>query len=189
MVQTIIFDFYGVLAFNGWQNFKAKYFTGKPEQSRAVFELGRKADAGRAEYAEFVRFTAQKTGASEDIVRYQLEHTVPNDELLAYIRDQLKPKYKLGILSNASSDIVGRILTPEDEAMFDAIILSHHVGLTKPDTRMYRTAAEHLRTAASDCLFVDDQQQHIDGAKEIGMQTILYTKFVQFKADFKKLSN
>lgn len=190
MVRAVIFDFYGVLALNGWQGFKAKHFTAQPRLWNAVFELGRKVDAGLADYAELIGFTAKKTGQPEATVRYQLEHTVANEELLAYIAAELKPRYKLGILSNAGNDdVVLHVLSPEQERLFDAITLSHHVGLTKPDTGMYKAAAQKLQVAAKNCLFVDDQERHISGAEAVGMQTILYTNFAQFKTDFKQLAS
>ncbi len=185
--RAIIFDLYGVLALNGWQAFKAKHFSDKPGTWDEVFELGRQVDAGLAQYAELIRFTAQKTGEFEATVRYQLEHTLPNEQLLEYIGRQLKPRYMLAILSNASSNVVGHILAPAQEDLFEAIVLSHHVGLTKPDIRMYKAAAAKLGVDTSECIFVDDQERHASGAKDAGMQAVVYSTFEQFKAQIEEV--
>ena len=89
-IKAVIFDLYGVLALNGWQAFKAKHFTDRVEVWDQIFEIGRKVDAGLADYDELIRFTAEEAEESEATVRYQLEHTSANDELLDYIRTDLK---------------------------------------------------------------------------------------------------
>lgn len=188
MKRAVIFDFYGVLALNGWQAFKAKHFSEHVETWDEVFELGRKVDAGLADYSDLISFTAKKTGESEDMVRYQLEHTVANDELLGYIAAKLKPKYKLGILSNASNpEVLGDVLSVQQLALFSSTTLSREVGYTKPEPEMYEAAASRLGVEAGECVFIDDQERHALGAREIGMQALVYTNLEQFKSDFEAL--
>jgi HAD superfamily hydrolase (TIGR01509 family) len=183
MPRAIIFDFYGVLALNGWQEFKQRHFADRPEVWDQVYRLGRRVDAREVSRDELVAFTAKVSGQSEATVREQLDHSVANDELFDYIAADLHGRCKLGILSNASTNVVEHILSPEQAALFDAAVLSHHVGMTKPDVRMYRHIAEKLGVAPAECVFVDDQARHLAGAAAAGMQTILYTNFMQLKHD------
>ncbi len=186
-IRAVIFDLYGVLALNGWQAFKAKHFTGREDVWTEVFELGRKVDVGTADITELVRFTAKKAGVSEETVRYQLNHSVANEELLDYIAAELKPNYKIGILSNASStQVLDEVFSPEQAALFNSITLSHHVGLTKPDKRMYEAAAERLGMQIGECVFIDDQDRHAQGARDAGMQALVYSDLPTLK---KKLAN
>lgn len=175
MTRAIIFDLYGVLALNGWQAFKAKHFTEREVVWDQVFELGRKVDAGLADYDELISFTAQQTGETEATVRYQLEHTLPNELLLDYIATTLKPHYKLAILSNASNEAVLQIFTPQQRQLFDAVVFSHHVGVTKPHRDMYHVVAGKLDADVEDCLFIDDQERHVHGAHDAGMPGLVYT--------------
>ncbi len=187
-IRAVIFDLYGVLALNGWQAFKAHHFAEHEDTWTEVFELGRRVDAGQADYAELIQFTAEKTGESEATVRYQLEHTLANDELLSYIEAELKPRYKLGILSNASStNVLDEVLTPEQVALFSSVTLSHHVGLTKPDKDMYQAAADRLGVPVEECLFVDDQERHVAGALAAGMQAVVYTDVLALKGEIARL--
>lgn len=181
MAKAIIFDLYGVLAINGWQAFKEFHFSDRPEVWTQVFELGKMVDAGLKDYDDLVQFTAEQTGQPASVVRHQLEHTVANEPLLEYIRTELKPHYKIGILSNAGSNIVERIFTPEQQAIFDAIVLSHHVGLTKPHAGMYQTIANRLSVEPADCLFIDDQERHVNGALDAGMQAFIYTDLAELR--------
>jgi HAD superfamily hydrolase (TIGR01509 family) len=184
MVQAIVFDLYGVLAINGWQVFKAVHFADREDVWDRVFQLGRQVDAGLSDYAELVRFTSEATGESEAMVRYQLEHTVANTELLDFIHMELLGQYTLGILSNASNDeVIERIFTTEQRYLFDAITLSHHVGMSKPDVRMYEVMADKLQVGIKACLFIDDRAHHVKGARQAGMQALLYTNMDEFKKE------
>jgi FMN phosphatase YigB (HAD superfamily) len=183
MVQAIIFDLYGVLAINGWQSFKAKHFSDREDLWDQVFRIGKQVDTGVSDYEELVRFTAEASGQSEATVRYQLEHTVANEELLRFIHDDLKGQYKLGILSNAGDDeVLDRIFTPEQRSLFDAITLSREIGIPKPDPRTYNFIADALSVPTGDCIFIDDQERHTAGAREAGMQSILFTDVTELKA-------
>lgn len=187
-LKAIVFDLYGVLALNGWQAFKAKHFTDRPEVWDQVFQIGRKVDAGQAQYDELISFTAAQAGETEATVRFQLEHTSANDELLEYIRTDLKPWYFVGILSNAHrAEVVSEIFSPEQEDLFTEIILSHHTGLVKPDVRMYRTMADRLGVQPTECVFVDDQERHVEGAQAAGMQGVVYQGVPELKSTLGRL--
>jgi len=187
-IKAVVFDLYGVLALNGWQAFKARHFSDRVEVWDQIFEIGRKVDAGLADYDELIKFTAQQAGESEETVRYQLEHTSANVELLDYIKTDLKPWYFIGILSNAHrAEVVGEIFTPEQEDMFTEIILSHHTGLVKPDTRMYEAIANKLGVLPEEAVFVDDQERHVDGAKNAGMHGLVFTDVPTLRSDLGRL--
>jgi putative hydrolase of the HAD superfamily len=187
-VKAVVFDLYGVLALNGWQAFKAHHFTDRPQVWDQVFAIGRKVDAGQANYDELIQFTAQQAGETPETVRYQLEHTVANNELLEYIKTDLKRWYSIGILSNASrAEVVSEIFSADQEDMFTEIILSHHVGLTKPDARMYQSIADELGVQTGECVFVDDQERHVTGARDAGMQALVYTNVPSLKVALSSL--
>ncbi len=49
------------------------------------------------------------------------------------------------------------------------------VGLRKPDSAIYRFAAETLQVKLSDCLFIDDRADNVEAARSVGMDAILMT--------------
>lgn len=188
MIKAVIFDLYGVLAINGWQAFKAEHFADREATWDQVYQLGRQVDAGLSDYAELVRFTAEATGESEATVRFQLEHTVANTELLDFIEADLQGRYKLGILSNASKgEVIDHIFSPKQRALFDEIVLSRQLGLAKPDPLAYETTALKLGLLPEECLFVDDREHHAEGAREAGMSAILFTDVKELKMELMKL--
>lgn len=186
-VRAVIFDIYGVLGLNGWQAFKHKHFDSDPSSWDALRDIGQQVDAGAMETHELVSAVAKVAGVSEAEVEKQLDDTVPNEPLLAFIRT-LKPRYAVGVLSNASKpDIVECIFSEADQKLFDAVITSFHVGYTKPDTRMFEAICIQLGVKPQECIFIDDQLRHLEAGKQTGMRTVQYRSAQQTILDVSEI--
>ncbi len=105
----------------------------------------------------------------------------------------LKEKYQLALVSNCALGTDKTIHALGLTGFFSCIILSYRVGVRKPDKRMYHTALECLGLKAEECVFVADEISDLEGAKEIGLETILVqqglstfrdAKNATFKPDF-----
>jgi putative hydrolase of the HAD superfamily len=82
---------------------------------------------------------------------------------------------RTGLLSNGVPEIVARINTDRPLAdLFDVVVVSFEVGLTKPDPAIYRHALERLGAEPRTTLFVDDRQENVDAAAALGMQVIRF---------------
>lgn len=186
-IKAVIFDIYGVLGLNGWQAFKQKHFEARPESWDALRAIGEEVDAGRMQTHELVTAVANVAGVSEKNVQQQLDNTQPNTALIEFIRT-LKPAYKIGVLSNASRpDIVRHIFADEDQALFDAVITSFHVGYTKPDPEMFSIICKQLGVEPAECIFIDDQARHLQAGADVGMQTVGYISAEQTIHDVQEL--
>lgn len=186
-VRAVIFDLYGVLGLNGWQDFKHRHFDGHWDVWEPLRMLGQRADAGEATDQEFIDAIAAATGETAATVRYQFDHTQPNIALLTFIKEALKGRYKLGLLSNTSHDVLDGILTAEQQDLFDANVMSVFVGLAKPDPAMFTLMCGRLGVTSEECIMVDDQQRHLDAAAALGMKTVLYTSAKQTEHDITEL--
>lgn len=111
----------------------------------------------------------------------------PNEALLTYIRTKLKPKYKIGIISNAAADWIGEILTKEDVALFDDIVLSHKAGFAKPEPAIYEISLKNLGVRANEAIFIDDIEDYCGAAMSLGMQAINYRSFEQMDQELDSL--
>lgn len=49
------------------------------------------------------------------------------------------------------------------------VVLSDQVGVRKPDPRIFELTAERLGVATSACLFVDDTEENLPPAQNLGM--------------------
>lgn len=186
MIKAIIFDCFGVLAADGWSPFKRQYLADS-EKALAVAKIGKAVDEGERSYEDMITETAHIAGVTEQVVRVAVEHKVPNEELFTYIASTLKPQYKIGLLSNASYNVLKHLFTPEQVKVFDATALSYEIGLVKPNIDMFHAIAGRLGVAVEECVLVDDQARHCAGALAIGMQAIEYTSVEQCRAELQKI--
>ncbi len=60
-------------------------------------------------------------------------------------------------------------------------------GLRKPALAAYECVAAHLQQDPGSCIFIDDRQVNIDGAKAAGMQGILFKSAEQLQQELHSL--
>ena len=186
MIRAVVFDCFGVLASDGWLPYKARYFGDSPELMERATELNRQVDAGILGFDDFMRSMADMAGLSEADARQQIENNIPDEEVFALIA-RLKPRYKIGLLSNAGDNWLNDIFTPGQVAQFDAVALSYDMGHSKPEFVAYQTIARRLGVLPEECIFIDDQPRYVAGAEEAGMRGVLYTNAEHLQAELAKL--
>ena len=189
MVRAIVFDCFGVLASDGWLPYRDKYFSNDPILLEKAMSMNKDVDAGRVTYDDFIKEVAVMASLPENIARADIENNIPNNDLFTYIKDELKPGYKIGMLSNAGANWLDHIFTPDQVALFDATAISYELGFIKPDPRTYHAIAERLDVNPDECVFIDDQPKYCDGASQVGMQAIRYLNFTQIREDLAKIIN
>ena len=98
-----------------------------------------------------------------------------DEDLLKKI-SEMREKYKIGLLSNYSNNLRGKI---ENEwgisNVFDEIVISCEVGMIKPDPAIFNLMLDRLEVKADETVFIDDRIRNIDGAKKMGFHTIFFT--------------
>ncbi|MGH7157048.1 MAG: HAD family hydrolase [Candidatus Saccharimonadales bacterium] len=187
MIKAVIFDFYGVLAVRGSASFRKRFLAADPSKDEQAKKLNDELGRGNISYDDFIDGLAKIGGVDREEVLVHTEDYTPNLELLDYVRKELKPNYKLGIISNAGADWVLRILGDDYKKLFDNIILSYEVGLIKPEPEIYEMSAKNLGVDEEECVFIDDILTYCQGAESVGMNTIWYQDFGQFKTELEKL--
>jgi len=101
---------------------------------------------------------------------------------------KLKPKYRLVLLSNTDVMHFEFIKKTFPEMFFfDDYVLSHEVGLMKPDPRIYEIALERAETRAGECVFIDDLEENTDAAAKLGIQTIHFKPQADLESELQLL--
>jgi putative hydrolase of the HAD superfamily len=99
---------------------------------------------------------------------------VPRPDAVATLRALRKRGLRIGMISNASSELSGLWAESELAALFDAALFSADEGMMKPDPRLYRRMADLLGIEPGDCLFVGDgAYRELQGAETVGMTAVL----------------
>jgi epoxide hydrolase-like predicted phosphatase len=86
----------------------------------------------------------------------------------------LRPRYKIGILSNAWSDARSfHNAKFQMNTWADVQVYSAEVKLLKPDPRIYQIVLDQLKLPAGACVFVDDRLENVQAAQALGMKGVL----------------
>ena len=95
-------------------------------------------------------------------------------EALAAITAARAAGHRLAILSNELDLFYGADFRQRLPvlAQFELIVDASHTGILKPDPRAYAACVDALALPAADCVFVDDQQRNVDGARRAGLQAV-----------------
>ena len=88
------------------------------------------------------------------------------------VRDVRRAGVLTALLSNSwGVEYYPRRLLAE---LFDQVVISGEVGLRKPDREVFVLASERLGLPPGRCLFVDDTEGNVEGAREVGMTAIVH---------------
>jgi epoxide hydrolase-like predicted phosphatase len=104
-----------------------------------------------------------------------LRDTSIRPDVIQIARDARARGVKTAIVTNNVREFgdAWRAMLPVDE-LFDAVVDSAHVGVRKPDPRIFLMALERLGgTAPEQAVFLDDFQGNVAAAERLGMRGIL----------------
>jgi glucose-1-phosphatase len=98
---------------------------------------------------------------------------------------RLKERYNVYLLSNTNKThvdwvdgylqtVYGFTIQDFDTRFFHKSYYSHLIHLRKPNENIYEYVLKDANLVASETLFIDDNAQNIEGAKRVGLQTILH---------------
>lgn len=192
-IKNIIFD-YGNVIFNidfarvqaAWKalgiNNSAEFYGHR--QQDPVFNLLERGEISSAGFRDRIRELANNPGLTDE----QIDNAwnaifvgIPegNHELLLKVH----ARYRTFLLSNINAihyDYVHRYLKYEfgldnNDGFFEKVYYSHLVGKRKPDAAIFEQVLQENNLVPAETLFIDDSPQHLETAKQLGMQTFLMT--------------
>jgi epoxide hydrolase-like predicted phosphatase len=110
-----------------------------------------------------------------------------NTEMIDYAR-RLRPRYRTGIVSNSFVGAREREQAAyRFEDLVDVIVYSHECGMSKPDPGIYALACERLQAEPAQMVFLDDYEPCVAGARQAGINAVLYQDNAQAIRDIGNL--
>lgn len=187
MIKAIIFDCFGVLTTDTWRAF-IDSLPGDIDTQKAR-DANKAYDAGLISRDEFLGQVLEITGRSPKQVEDLLDDEVTkNTALLEYVKELRGRQYTIGLLSNIASNwITDKFLTAQEQDLFDEMIFSFEVGMTKPDPRIFMLACERLRVGPHEAVMIDDIESYCESAKGEGLEAVVYTGLSQLKAELEPI--
>lgn len=154
----------------------------QPQERVDLFNAMRTVDEMNEYFNDFHKDALKQLNKepTEELLKKLLEARYGNYELIEGVVDaleELKKKYRLGIISNAfpsrrTWDLAGLGLTK----YFDPIVISFELGIHKPDKGIYEHALTIANIDPSEVMFVDDKVENLESAVEVGMDNCVLIK-------------
>ncbi len=183
-IKGVIFDFGGVI-----HEFDAGVFYRRlraladmtPEKIASLIAgsgLPRRYESGEISSREFFHEMRSLIGlrSSEEEFRSAfVDIFTPIEPTTRLIRG-LSQSFRLGLLSNTNEwHYEHHIRTVDVFPLFDAVTLSYQVKTMKPAEGIYRDSLRKIGLPPEECVFVDDLEENVAGAKRMNMHAIHYT--------------
>ena len=200
MIKAIIVDFGGVVLVPRSQEEKERWAARFRLPYHALIDLLYEGEAwqlariGRISDDEFWRRVGPLVGLSdEEEIRafarefFATEEARLNQPLLDLLAE-LRPQYKIALLSNASDRLEG-VLEHKLGILdhFDLVVNSARVGLAKPDLAIYELTLERLGVRPEEAVFLDDMARNVAAAAALGIHVIHYTGFPEARQHLQAL--
>ncbi len=110
----------------------------------------------------------------------------PKKEMFSLAQSLRKNGYKAAFLSNTELPSM-KLFIQHGYDMFDVTVFSCVEGAAKPERKIYERTLRRLGVGASESVLIDDRQSNIDGARQVGLNTILFESVEQVKNELRRL--
>jgi putative hydrolase of the HAD superfamily len=97
-----------------------------------------------------------------------------NQGVLGLIQN-LHGHYKLAVLSNSPPGLERWLEDWDMLELFDVVFCSGEEGVVKPERSAFETTLERLGVKPQQAVFIDDTEEHVQAARHLGLQGILFT--------------
>ena len=192
MIKLIIFDLGGILVPEKKPEILTHVATSigctKEELERALQKYDDALTKGDMTLKDFYTKLMKLTGKPKNpeivlkthLDEYNKTSTKRNEEIIRIIED-LRINYEVVCLTNTEQEIAA--LNKENGlfSYFERTFLSTNMHAKKPDKEIFEKVLSDCGVSAEEALFIDDKEEHTEGAVEVGIACILYENPVQLK--------
>lgn len=196
MIKNVIFDIGGVL-----MNFKPyeaiKKFDYDLETRNKVYsivyedkrwsELDRGTLSNEAYLNSIIKENPNYTKQIQEVFNDFINEITPIYETVSFFKDLKQKEYKLYLLSNFSSSYEMVEKKYPFLKMADGKVISYSVKTIKPEKQIYEILLSKYNLIPNECVFIDDMQQNIEAAKELGINGIVFNSFEDTIKNFEKI--
>ena len=183
-IKAVFFDLGGVILRTEYQaprqHLAESFGMDYDDIDKVVFGGGPKGSAARASIGEITEEEHWKnvmktlklpTSEYERVREEFFAGDVVDHEIVDFLRS-IKPRYKVGLISNAWNGLRDYIVREKFDDAFHHMIISAEVKVAKPDPKIYHIALEQLQVQADEAVFVDDFIENIEACEKVGMKGI-----------------
>lgn len=197
-IKAVVFDFGGVIELyeNEGPLKEAAESLGVPlaELRQVYFQHNHLANTGNLNWYEMFSkvlsfFNISKEKEDEIISMLRTHHSEGeiNTDLVALFPKLRQQGLQVGIFSNATLELRGRLDENGIAKLVDTVVISGEIGFQKPHKEAFQVLFEKLNLQPEEVVFVDDSAKSLEKAGEIGYVPILFKNNEQLIADLKNV--
>lgn len=182
MIRHVFVDIGGVLGTNGWDTAQRKAGIAKFNLDAGDYQYRHQEVIGEweegrislSEYLDFTVFHRPRDFSREEFRDFMFAQSSPYPEAIAAVRALAETgSYALMTLNNESAELnTYRISLFGISDLFSAFLTSCWLNSLKPTSTFFSRAFGVAQALPKESLLIDDREQNIICARELGMQTI-----------------
>jgi len=195
LIRTVIFDLGQVIVpFDLQRGYEAlrphcPYPAEEIPRRISSTDLVRRFECGEVSPESFVEQLSDLLGLRVDYDHFcELWSSIflPDPLLPESLLAGLHRRYRLLLLSNTNA-IHWAMIREKYPLLchFDDYVLSYEVGALKPSARIYEEAIARAGCAPGECFFTDDIPRYVEGAREAGMQAVVFESAEQLERELR----
>lgn len=200
MLQAVFFDFDGVLTKDKYGSVSvAKFLSAQTgvscDRCRAAYgKFNAAMLRGEATQREIWPGLCAELGIStEPYLLDEASRATPMDDAMLDLVRELRPKYKLGMITDNPADRVHVALEYYGlKELFDAVIISGEVGSRKDRPEIFNRALAALNLPPESCAFIDNTAANLTVPAGMGMKTLFFDDEARdmdgLRAELKKIT-
>lgn len=119
----------------------------------------------------------------KNIIKERQSKSRLNTELISWFSVLKQKNFKVGILSNYTTDLSEKLKKEGIYDLLDTVVVSSEIGFQKPDGEAFAVLFERLGVLPEETIFIDDASKSLEKAEEIGYHPILFKNNEQLKQD------
>jgi epoxide hydrolase-like predicted phosphatase len=189
MIKAIIFDVGDVLVYPNLVTSLFRSLGGSKRDLRWYRIVGHKFEKGKISEDGYFTHLSKKFGKKPEEIRSAYNKLLLKKrkriEIYNLVEKLKKQHYELAILSNVHPPIDRHLERKGHYDPFRLRVLSHKVGYRKPEKPIYQLILKKLRMKPEEVVFIDDREEFLVTARNLGMKTILFRNSKQLKTDLK----
>ncbi len=197
VIKAIIFDYYGVMcpriapliAKGTAKQFDIPYKSVEP----ITDELLDSMDDDSITFYEYWRLLKKKLKKENvklsDHRKIWKECTLRlelNPKIRSLVKRLKEIGYRVPVLANVSRKMAEYNKTKGRYKIFKPVFLSYEIRLKKPSPKIFMYALKKLKLKPNECIFIDDKESYLKGARAVGIKTILFKNFSQLEVKLKR---
>ena len=197
MIDTFIFDIGNVLVRFNWKDTFDKIFdkeTAEHIANSTVLndESWKELDIGIKTYDELIEMFVKNAGGYEKEIKFALDSIYENLHIYDYAAPWLKSLkekgYKVYILSNFGDYTFNKSKKYFDFLEYtDGSLISYEVKMLKPSFEIYDAICNKFGIIKENAVFLDDSAINIEGAREFGLNGIVFENLEGALKELEKL--